>query len=76
MDLLEKQFIIFGGVKITFICFRQLPINTKQTFKFMCHLIDGERLWAVVVEIVTFSADKTLDLHVTTFSVSLSLFKV
>ena len=44
MDLLEKQFIIFGGVKITFICFRQLPINTKQTFKFMCHLIDGERL--------------------------------
>ena len=26
--------------------------------------------------IVTFSADKTLDLHVTTFSVSLSLFKV
>ena len=39
-------------------------------------LIDGERLLVVVVAVARFLANKRLDLHDTTFSVSPSLFKV
>ena len=55
--------------------FKELPLNIKQKFEFSCHLIDGKRLLSVVVGAVRFSADKPLDFHDTTFSVSFSLFK-
>ena len=60
---------------ITFFCFKQLPLNIKQKFEFLYHLIDGEKLLSVVVGVVRFSADKTLDFHDTTFSVIPDLFK-
>ena len=56
-------------------CFKQLPLDTKQKFEFLYHLIDGERLLSVVVGLVIFSADKPLDFNNTIFSVLLSLFK-
>ena len=55
---------------------KQLPSNIKQKFKFLHHLIDEETLLTVVVGKVSFSFDKLLDFHDTTFSVSVSLFKV
>ena len=62
-------------IMITFFCFKQLPLNIKQKFKFLYHLIDGEKLLSVVVGVVRFSADKTLDFHDTPFSVIPGLFK-
>ena len=54
----------------------QLSLNTKQQFDFPYHLIDGEILLSVVVEVVSFSADKSLDFHDTIFLVFPSLFKI
>ena len=68
--------VIFGGVKVTFFCFKQLPLNIKQKFEFSYHLIDRERLISVVVGVVSFSVDKPLDFHDTTFSVSPNLIEV
>ena len=67
---------MFERVKVAIFCFKQLPLNIKQKFEFSYHLIDGERLLLVVVGVVSFSADKPLDFHDTTFLVSPSLFKV
>ena len=39
----------------------QLPLKTKQKFKFPYHLIDGERQLSVVLGVVSFSADIPLD---------------
>ena len=61
---------------LSFFCFKQLPLNTKQKFEFACHLIVGERLLSVVVGVVSFSTEKPLDFHDTIFSVSPSLFKL
>ena len=69
-------FIVLGEVKVAFFCFKQVPLHIKQKFEFLCHLVDGGRLLSVVVGVVSFSSDKTLDFHDTTFSVSPSLFKV
>ena len=63
---------MFGGEKVVFPCFKQLPLNIKQKFEFLYNLIDGERLLSVVV-VVSFSIDKPLDFHHTSFSVSPSL---
>ena len=72
-----KAFTIFGGVKVTFFCFKQLPLNIKQKFEFSHHLIYEKRLLSVVVRAVSFfSIDKPFYFHDTTFSVSSSLFKV
>ena len=38
----------------------------------MYHLIDRERLISMAVGVVSFSVDKSLDFHDTTFSVSLT----
>ena len=54
-----KNFIIFGGVKVTFFRFKQLPLNVKQRFEFSYHLIDGEGIISVLVRVVRFLADKT-----------------
>ena len=66
--------MIFGGVKIAFFCFKQLPLNIKQKSEFSYCLIDGERLLSVVVK-ENFSVNKILDFHDTAFSVTHSLFK-
>ena len=58
-----------------FFCFKQLPLNTKQNFELLCHLIDGERLLPVAVGVVRFLADKPLDFHDTIFSIWPSLLK-
>ena len=50
-----------------FFCFKQLPLNIKQKFESPYHLIDGERLLSVVVDLVSFSVDKHSDFHDTTF---------
>ena len=71
-----KNFIIFGGVKVTFFRFKQLPLNVKQRFEFSYHLIDGEGMVSVLVRIVRFLADKPLDFHNAIFSVSPIYFKV
>ena len=63
-------------VWVFFVCFKQLPLNTKQKFEFPYSLIDGERLLSLVVGVVSFLVDKALDFHNTNFSVSPSLFKV
>ena len=57
-------------------CFNQLPLNTKQKYEFLYHLIDGEKLSSIVVGVVSFSADKPLDFHDATFSVSPSFLNV
>ena len=54
----------------------KLPSNIKQKFEFSDLLIDAERLLSVVVGAVSFSVNKSLYFHDTTFSVSPSLFKV
>ena len=41
----------------------------------MYHLIEEKSLLSVVVRVVTFSVNKSLDFHDTTFSVTTSLFK-
>ena len=67
---------MFGGIIVGFFYFKKLPLNIKQKFEFSYHLIGGEGLLSIVVGVVRFSAEKYLDFHDTTFSVSLSLFKV
>ena len=57
-------------------CFKQLSLDTKQKFQFPYHLIDGERLVSVMLEVVRFTAEKPLDFHDTTFSVPPSISKV
>ena len=54
-----------------FHCFQQLSLNIKQKFEFSYHSTEGEKLSSVVVGMVSFSVDKTLDLHDTFYSVSL-----
>ena len=58
-----------------FFYFKKLSLNTEQKFKFLYHLIGGERLLSVVVG-VRLLVEKPLDFHDTTFSVSYILFKV
>ena len=50
-----------------------LPLNTKQQFDFPYHSIDGERLLSVVVEVVSFWADKSFNFHDTVLP---NLFKI
>ena len=54
----------------------QLPLNTKSRFESPYNLIERERLLSVAVGVVSFSTDKPLDFHDTTFSVLPSLFEV
>ena len=42
-----------------FFCFKQSPLNIKQKFQFLYHLIDEERLLSVV-SVVCFLAKKPL----------------
>ena len=49
------------------IFFKQLPLRIKQKFEYLFH---------VGVGVLSFSADKPLDFHDTTFSVSPNLFKL
>ena len=71
----EQKNVLLGGVKVAFFCFKQLPLNTKEIFESPYHLIDGKRLLSVAVKVVSFLADKPLDFHNKTFSVSPSLLK-
>ena len=59
-----------------FFCFKTLPLNIKQKFEFLYHLVDGERRLSVVVGEASFLVDKSLDVHGTTFSLLPNLFKV
>ena len=38
----NKKNFIFGAVKVAFFRFKQLPLNIKQKFEFLHHLINGE----------------------------------
>ena len=58
---------MLGGVKVTLFCFKEPSVNTKQKFESLYRLIDGERLLSVVLVVVRFSADKSLDFHDATF---------
>ena len=62
-----NRFILFGGVKVAFLCFKQLPLNVIQKFESPYHLIDGEKLLSAVVGVLSFSVDKPLAFHDTTF---------
>ena len=42
-------------------------LNIKQKFEFLEHLLDGEKLLSVVLGVVSFSFDKPLHFHDTTF---------
>ena len=55
---------------LCFFCFKQ------QKFEFLYQLVERKRLLSTVVGVATFSSDKHLDFHDTTFSVLSSLFKV
>ena len=57
--------------------FTQLSLNIKQKFQFLYHIIDRIEYYidTLRVGVVRFLADKPLDFHDTTFSVSLSLFQ-
>ena len=59
-----------------FFGFKHLTLNIKQKNEFWHYLIDGERLLSVVVGAVSFSVDKPLHFHGTTFSESPSLLRV
>ena len=71
-----KKLNIFRAVHVALFCFKPLFLTTQQKFEFSHHLIEVERLLSVVVGVVSFSVDKSLDFHDTAFSVSPSLFKV
>ena len=54
------------------LCFKQLfvvffPLNIKQKFEHLEHLIDRDKLLSVVLGVVSFSFNKPLDFHDTTF---------
>ena len=70
-----KKNILFGGVKVVSLCFKQLPLNIKQKFESLYHLIDGERLLSILVGVVSFSVYKPLDFHDTTFQYRLVFLK-
>ena len=59
-----------------FFCFKYVPSNFEKKIEFSYHLINGQRLLSVVVEVIIFSAGKSLDLHDITFSVLHNLFNV
>ena len=71
-----KKLNIFRAVHVALFCFKPLFLTIQQKFEFSYHLIEVERLLLVVVGVVSFSVDKSLDFHDTAFSVSPSLFKV
>ena len=71
-----KKIILLGKVQVAFFGFKQLPLNTKQKFDFLYHLIDGEKLLSVVVGVLSFSTDKPLDFHDEIFLISPRPFKV
>ena len=73
---IRKQNILFGRIKVAFLYFKQLPLNTKQKFESSCHLILAERLLSVVLGVSRFLIKKFLDFHDTTFSVLPSLLKL
>ena len=77
--LFTNQVVVRSSpVAVTKSCvfFKKLPLNTKQKFESLYHLIDGERLLSLVVEVVSFSPDKPFDFDGTTFSVLPSLSEV
>ena len=69
-----KKVITFGGVKVAFFCFKQLPLILNKIWIFV-PLIEGERLLSVVVGVVIFLAELP-DFNYSIFSLSPSLFKV
>ena len=50
-------------------CFKHLPLNVKQNFKWSHHLIVAERVLSAVVELLSFSVDKPSHVHDTIFSI-------
>ena len=67
--------ILFGEVKVAFLCFKLLPLNIEQKFESLCHLFVGERaLSSGMVRVGSFLVQSSLDFHDTTFSVLPSLF--
>ena len=53
-----------------FFCSKQLPLNIKQKYEFLYHFVDRERVLSVVVGVVSFSVNKPLEFHHTTFSIT------
>ena len=58
-----------------FFYFKQPSLNIKKKIEFLHHLINGERLFSVVVGVVSFSFDKPLDFHDTIFQHHLVFLK-
>ena len=70
------KIIVFGWVKVVLPCFKQITLYTKQNFRFLFNLIDGERLLLVVLGVTILSDKKPADFHNTNFAVPVHLFKV
>ena len=62
----QKNYSIRKSISCAF-CFKQLPLNNKQKFEFLYHLIDGKRPLLIVVGVIGFLADKTLYFYNTNF---------
>ena len=57
------KIIVFGWVKVVLLCFKHITLYTKQNFRFLFNLIDGERLLLVVLG-VTILSDKILQISI------------
>ena len=64
----NKKIYYAFKIKNCILRFKQLPLNTKQTFASLNHLLVGERLLSGVT---IFSIDRPLDFHNTIFPVLL-----
>ena len=54
--------------KVTFSCFKQLPLNSTLIFELFAHLSHGEKLLFGVIEGLIFSFDNPLGSHSTNVS--------
>ena len=70
------KIIVFGWVKVVLLCFKHITLYTKQNFRFLFNLIDGERLLLVVLGVTILSDKNPADFHNTNFAVPFYLFKV
>ena len=66
----KKKNYIWRSKICVFFCSKQLPLNIKQKYEFLYHFVDRERVLSVVVGVVSFSVNKPLEFHHTTFSIT------
>ena len=78
MYLIHKQYKndCIKRSKSFIFCFKYLPLIDRQKLEFSYHLINEKRRVLVVIEVVSFSADKPIDFHDIDFLVLQCLLKV